>query len=107
MSEFFFPKDPTNKYTYSFGMVTTISKRLEDAYKAKEQALTSDCLDLVPVIKEEVDKFKRENFPSLKNGKNVKLDGSMEAWRRGMLDGEKIALSRPIAGNGEKREKLN
>ena len=107
MGYFHHPVDAKERGTYQMSMVQVIATRLQDAYKAKEEALSPDCLSLVPVIKQEVENFKKGEFPNLKNARNFKYEGSMDAWRQGQRDGEKIPLSRPIEGSGKKHEQIS
>ncbi len=95
-AELEYPRNKANQETYAFGMVRTISERLGELYKKREEFIPSDCRDLVIVKKDQLDGYVKSQFPSLRTSRARKLKGSSEAYSRGALDGKSVGLNRPI-----------
>ena len=101
MARLHFPKDVNHaRRNYCFGMVSTISQRLTDLYKKREEFIPSDCTALVIVKKQGLEKYFDQQFPDRKVGRRTTLRGDASAYHRGKEDGRTINLSRPIAHNG-------
>jgi hypothetical protein len=81
---------------YCFGLVQTISQRLDDLYIKKEEFIPSDCKDLVLVRKDDLAKFVKDQFPSLRHVRVAGLTGDMSAYHKGVVDGKNVNLSRPL-----------
>lgn len=85
---------------YCFGLVQTISERLEELYKKKEEFIPADCRDLVVVRKDDLDKFLKSQFPNLRHIRATSLKGDVGAYKKGLADGKNVNLSRPISNTG-------
>lgn len=92
--------------TYAFGMVSTIGKRLEELYKKREEVMDSDCRAMVLVKTDGLQDYVKTQFPSLTTSRAKKLNGSSESYAKGLADGHKISLNRPIAGNSSAPQRL-
>lgn len=92
-------KRKADQETYAYGMVRTISQRLQDLYKKREEVMESDCRAMVLVKTDGLEKFVKDMFPSLTTSKARTLKGSSEAYSRGLADGQKVGLNRPIQGS--------
>ncbi len=93
-------KRKADQETYAYGMVNTISDRLIDLYKRREEVMESDSRALVVVKMDDLNKFVHNQFPSLTKPRATRLKGSQEAYSKGLADGHKVGLNRPIAGTG-------
>jgi len=85
---------------YAFGMVNTISERLQDLYKRRNAVMDTESSALMVVKVDGLQGFVKNQFPSLKKGRTRWLRGSMEAYQKGQADGSKVSLSRPVSHNG-------
>lgn len=94
-------KGRKNQETFAFGMVTTISERLMDLYKRRDEVMDGDCRAMVLVKKDGLQDFVKDRFPNLRYGSPHRLSGSSEAYNGGKEAGRTVNLSRPIAGNKE------
>lgn len=99
-AELAYPRGKANQETYAMGMVNTISKRLTDLYKKREEFMPSDCRDLVIVKGDELDTYMKNQYPALRKSKVSTMRGSNEAYSRGALDGKHVGLNRPIGHSG-------
>jgi len=88
--------------TYAYGMVKTISSRLKDLYTKRQEVMQSDCRDLVIVKTDGLQEFTKSLFPTLRKASSTKLKGSSEAWNKGINDGHRVGLNRPIAGGNSR-----
>lgn len=82
---------------YCFGLVQTISERLEELYKKKEEFIPSDCRALVVVRKSDLEDYLKKMFPNLRHLRASSLKGDVGAYKRGLADGKDVNLSRPIS----------
>jgi hypothetical protein len=89
-----------DRNTYCFGMVNTISERLEDLFARREAFIPSDCKALVIRKTQELDKFYHDAYPHITKGRTIKLTGSHVAYSQGREDGKRVALNRPISHSG-------
>lgn len=85
---------------YCYGLVVTISQRLQDIYKRREEFIPSDSKALVVIKKDEVDRVFREAFPRAVAGRRSTLKGDLGAYRKGQEDGHRVNLTRPISHDG-------
>jgi len=92
-------KKQADRTNYCFGAISTIGSRLDSLYKGKmKEAEVTGTMALVVKKKEEVNQFIAQEFPFLTKGKAVRLNGSAEAYNRGLADGHLAPLSRPVRG---------
>jgi hypothetical protein len=91
---------------YCFGLVATISERLDDLYKKREEFIPSDCRDLVIVRKDDLQKYVKECFPIIKHTRAKDLKGDLNAYRKGVSDGHKVNLSRPLPNHSTPNSQL-
>jgi hypothetical protein len=91
---------------YCFGLVQTISERLEELYKKKEEFIPSDCRALVVVRKSDLEDYLKKMFPNLRHLRASSLKGDVGAYKRGLADGKDVNLSRPISNAGSPAAQL-
>jgi len=85
---------------YCYGLVTTISVRLEELYVKREEFIPSDCRELVVVKKQGLEDYYQNQYPNARNARRRMLTGDMRAYDRGVVDGRSIQLNRAVSGNG-------
>lgn len=83
---------------YRRGVVRTVSDRLKVMYRARSEAMTSDCMALVPVKKEMVEKYTRKQFPRLTRPAKSYVRKELDSYHNGVRDGRNININRPIEG---------
>jgi hypothetical protein len=89
--------------SYANGITEKIRSRLEDLYSKREAFIPSTGKELMVVKMNEVSSYVKSVFPNLtKVTKTMVRDG--HAYMKGLNDGEKVNISRPIAGNGATQE---
>ncbi len=98
--------DGRGRANYCFGMVLTISERLEALYKKRGEFIPSDCTALIVVKKDAVTEFVHQQFPRLVSGKRIRLGGDIAAYHKGVKDGHKVNLNRPIEGGGSRTAQI-
>ena len=91
---------------YCFGMVETISVRMEDLYKKREEFIPSDCRALVVVKKQGLEKFFNQQYPNRTAGRRTSLRGDLGAFAAGKVDGQRVNLSRPISSNSSQSAQI-
>ncbi len=97
-----FSKNKKEKDDYGIGIVTTVSNRLAELYRMRNE-VSSNCRDLVIVKQKGLDQFIKSQFPGgLTKGRQRSLGRSYE---NGCIDGKKVNLSRPIK-NGQQSKQL-
>lgn len=87
------------RYNYCYGMVNTLDDRLMDLYAKREEFIPSDCRAMVLVKKDDLEKFVHEKFPRLTHSRSRRIQGDIGAYQKGMADGKKVNLTRPIDSN--------
>jgi len=88
-------------YFYAQGVMSTISDRLRDMYRRKQDILkAANTRDIVVIKNDLVEKAKRKMFPKLIKKKPPQAI-DRNAFMQGANDGEKIPISRPIEGGGK------
>jgi len=98
MARLKYPKDKNKaRRNYCLGLVKTIGERLEEIYKKKEEMIPADCRALVLRKKDGLEDYFREQFPSVRKGKSLRISGDIGAFYQGEKDGKKVQLSRPIS----------
>lgn len=96
-----------DRTTYAFGMVDTIDKRLQDLYKRRNEVMDENSSALMVVKVDGLDKYVKDQFPNLRKSQSNKLTGSMESYRKGLADGRKVSLNRPVSHNGTPTHRIN
>lgn len=91
---------------YCFGMVETISTRMEDLYKKREEFIPSDCRALVIVKKQGLEKYFNQQYPNRVSGRRTSLRGDLTAFGKGQEDGKRVNLSRPISSNNQQSAQI-
>lgn len=95
-----------DRESYCLGVVATISDRLKEMYKKKEDVMDSTCTALVLVKKDAVAEKKHNMFPNLKY---VNLTGNRRNWDaydKGIKDGHDVNLARPIENTGREMRQV-
>jgi len=91
---------------YCYGMVETISARMEDLYKKREEFIPSDCRALVVVKKQGLEKFFNQQYPNRVAGRRTSLRGDLAAFAAGKVDGQRVNLSRPIGNENRQSAQI-
>jgi len=91
---------------YCFGMVESISVRMEDLYKKREEFIPSDCRALVVVKKQGLEKYFNQQYPNRVSGRRTSLRGDLAAFGKGQEDGKRVNLSRPISSNNQQSAQI-
>jgi hypothetical protein len=91
---------------YCFGMVETISTRMEDLYKKREEFIPSDCRALVVVKKQGLERYFNQQYPNRVKGRRTTLQGDLAAFGKGVEDGKHVNLSRPISSNNQQSTQI-
>ena len=91
---------------YCFGMVESISVRMEDLYKKREEFIPSDCRALVVVKKQGLEKYFNQQYPNRTSGRRTSLRGDLAAFGKGQEDGKRVNLSRPISSNNQQSAQI-
>lgn len=91
---------------YCLGMVMTISERLEALYKKREAFIPSDCTALIVVKKDAIKEFVKDQFPHLVSGRRARLTGDIASYHKGVRDGHKVNLNRPIEGSNSRSAQI-
>lgn len=92
--------------SYQMGMVASIGKRLREIMVEREKHTDASTKDLVLTKKYDVQKAYEQMYPKVKKATNrSKID--YDSYAKGVNDGQKISLSRPIAKGTEKEQKIN
>ena len=84
---------------YCFGFVDSVSKKLEDIYKKREELIPSDCRALIVAKKDMTEQKFRELFPKTKTQTAKRLTGDYQKYSIGAADGKRVNLARPIEGS--------
>lgn len=88
-----FSKNKKERDDYGRGIVNTVSNRLAELYKMRNEA-SPDCRDLVVVKQKGLEQYVKQQFPGgLTKGRQRSVGRSFE---NGCEDGKKVNLSRPI-----------
>ena len=95
-----------DRETYAYGMVDTISERLQDLYQRRNAVMDDDSCALVVVKNDGLSKYVKDQFPNLRKGRSKSLKGSAESYRQGQSDGSKVGLSRPVSHNGTPHHRI-
>jgi len=91
--------------TYFAGAVHIVGKRLNNQFKKKKAEAIVEATGKDLVVSKEADtkNFVDMEFPNLRKGRGSSLTGSREAWNKGVSDGEKVNLNRPVEGGSNAR----
>lgn len=85
--------------TYFYGAYTTLVPRINDIYSdaTPENMSEEQCRDLIVVKNDAVERKRNELYPNTKTArKTKKLSGSMDAFVKGQMAGEKVNLNRQL-----------
>lgn len=77
---------------FALGMSARIIERLTEMYKKVAEQTHETCTALIVVKKDAIDKYVKEEFPSLRKGKPIKIK-DYTAYMQGVAAGERVTLS--------------
>lgn len=96
-------KGITARNSYTMGMVTKLHERLSEMFKKVEQSLSKDCTDLVVVKKKNVADFIADQVGKTHNVNNSIRKFSYASYQKGLTDGQKVSINRPLSGQEQRR----
>lgn len=79
------------RQSYCYGMESKVCMRLKDLYKKVKEEMPTECKALMVIKKDAVSKRVRREFGPLGNGKATQRP-DMDAYYKGMKDGDKVSL---------------
>lgn len=92
--------------SYQMGMVLSIGKRLKDIISERGKHTDASTKDLVLTKKYDVQKMYEQLYPKSKKAYNKsKID--YNSYHKGISDGQKISLSKPISQGAKKEQTVN
>ena len=90
------------KHNYSFGMVTTINKRLKEMNRIRKEVESANTTALVIVKTNAVEKRFTQEHPHTRTRPKPVIRGNRSAWADGMKDGEKLGIHKTLKSENQK-----